>query len=150
MLNKNEINPGGFPEGLEPEDFIKKDIESILRNPLIANVLYLSKDIERWGSGLKRIYKECSSNNVGVEFKREKGGSSVIFYRPKKDLKSSEKTVEKIIHLIRENPNITQKDLVKKTGITRRGVEWNLLKLKQKGLLKRIGPDKGGHWKVVR
>jgi len=39
-----------------------------LRNPLIAETIYKSKDIEKWGSGLKRIYEECKTNNVRVKF----------------------------------------------------------------------------------
>ncbi len=35
------------------------------------------------------------------------------------------------------------------TGLTRRGVEWNPDKLKKSGKIRRIGPDKGGHWEVV-
>jgi len=35
--------------------------------------------------------------------------------------------------------------LIEKTEI---GVKWNIKKLKQKGLLQRIGPAKGGYWKV--
>ena len=46
----NEIwNPGNFPEGYKPLDFVKKDLPSILRNPLIANILFLSEDVEKWG-----------------------------------------------------------------------------------------------------
>ena len=38
-----------------------------------------------------------------------------------------------------------------KTGnLTKKTVEYNLEKLKAKGFIKRIGPAKGGHWKVVR
>ena len=48
------FNPGEFPEGFKPEDFIEGQ-GSIPRNPLIANTLYLSKDIEKWGSGFRRI-----------------------------------------------------------------------------------------------
>jgi ATP-dependent DNA helicase RecG len=51
------------------------------RNPLIANCLYLTKDIEKWGSGLKRIYEECKNSNVKVKFKIKKSGFSVVFYR---------------------------------------------------------------------
>ena len=37
-----------------------------------------------------------------------------------------------------------------KTGnLTKKTVEYNLEKLKMKGFIKRIGPAKGGHWKVV-
>ena len=45
------FNPGEFPEGYKPEDFIDGKEGSMPRNPLIANTLYLSKDIEKWGSG---------------------------------------------------------------------------------------------------
>ncbi|MFH1452403.1 MAG: winged helix-turn-helix transcriptional regulator [Armatimonadota bacterium] len=58
--------------------------------------------------------------------------------------------MEKILALIKANPKITQKEIIDKTGLTRRGVEWNLKKLKNTGILKRIGPDKGGHWKLTR
>jgi ATP-dependent DNA helicase RecG len=62
--------------------------------------------------------------------------------------KTVEKTVEKILSLIILNPRITQQELIDKTNLTRRGVEWNLKKLKAGGRIRRIGPDKGGHWEV--
>lgn len=60
-----------------------------------------------------------------------------------------EKTVEKILSLIKDKPNITIKELQEITGLTSRGVEWNLAKLKQERKIKRIGPDKGGYWEIV-
>ena len=62
---------------------------------------------------------------------------------------TGEKTVEKILVLITANPQITQKELMDQTGLTRRGVEWNLRKLKDERRIKRVGPDKGGHWEVL-
>ena len=80
--NRIEIfNPGEFPEGYKPEDFIEGKEGSMPRNPLIANTLYLSKDIEKWGSGFKRITDECKSANIRVEFKIKKSGFTVVFYR---------------------------------------------------------------------
>ena len=35
-------------------------------------------------------------------------------------------------------------------SMTIKGIEWNINDLKEKGLLKRIGPDKGGNWKVMK
>ncbi|MDE0486278.1 MAG: winged helix-turn-helix transcriptional regulator, partial [Nitrospira sp.] len=60
-----------------------------------------------------------------------------------------EKTREKIMALIAANPSITTAELAKRLGITAKGVEWQIGKLKQKGVLERVGPAKGGHWKVV-
>lgn len=64
--------------------------------------------------------------------------------------KTVEKTVEKILTLIRLNPGVTQNLLEKKSGLTRRGVEWNLKKLKDAKMIRRVGPDKGGHWEIIR
>ena len=75
------FNPGEFPEGYKPEDFIEGKEGSMPRNPLIANTLYLSKDIEKWGSGFKRITDECKATNVKVKFEIKKSGFTVIFYR---------------------------------------------------------------------
>lgn len=75
------FNPGEFPEGYKPEDFIDGKEGSMPRNPLIANTLYLSKDIEKWGSGFRRIAETCTKANVKVKFEIRKNGFMVIFYR---------------------------------------------------------------------
>jgi ATP-dependent DNA helicase RecG len=150
-------NPGDFPEGYTPEDFIKGEEHSIPRNPLIASVLFRTKDVEEWGSGLKRISKACAENGVKVTFKVLKSGFLVTFHRkPAKSFlpstveKTVEKTREKIIALIRHDPKITTAELAKQSGLSVRGVDWNIARFKKQGILKRIGPDKGGHWKVLK
>jgi hypothetical protein len=95
-------NPGPFPEGLTPEDYIKKNLPSNSRNPLIANTLYKSREIEQWGSGLKRIYEMCSKQGVRVEFKIEKDSFTTILYRPKKSI---EKYVKGEMEEITESPS---------------------------------------------
>ena len=58
--------------------------------------------------------------------------------------------MEKILNAIKNNSKITQNELMEVTSLTRRGVEWNLAKLKEKGIIKRIGPAKGGYWEVIK
>ncbi len=65
-------------------------------------------------------------------------------------IETTQKTAQKILALIKENPYITRKELAEKIGITEDGVKYHLSNLKKSGRLKRIGPDKGGYWKVVR
>jgi len=70
----------------------------------------------------------------------------------RKDLNSREKNKnsrEKIMELLRENPKLTTAGLAQEVGISAKGVEKQLANLKREGLLRRIGPDKGGHWEVV-
>lgn len=64
--------------------------------------------------------------------------------------KKTEKTSEKILRLIGENPKVTIAELGRLTGLTTRSVERNLQSLQAQGLVRRVGPDKGGHWEVVR
>jgi len=54
----------------------------------------------------------------------------------------------KIIKLIKRKPYITRKELSKELHITSDGVKYNLNKLKQLNIIERIGPDKGGYWKI--
>jgi len=56
---------------------------------------------------------------------------------------------EKILELLRENPKLTTVGLAQEVGISSKGVEKQLAHLKREGLLRRIGPDKGGYWEVV-
>ena len=63
--------------------------------------------------------------------------------------KTTEKTAEKIIRLMRENPQITNKELAVACGITEDGVYWNTKKLRKNNMIRRVGGDFGGHWEVL-
>ena len=54
-----------------------------------------------------------------------------------------------ILELIAKDPMISAQQLAQIVGISSRKIEVNIAKLKRRGRLKRIGPDKGGHWEVV-
>ena len=164
--NRIEIyNPGSFPEGLSPEDFINSRAASVLRNPLIADALFRTKDIEKWGSGLKRIYDECKGDGVKVEFKNLKTGFVVVFYRKKEtsgpidSIKFGKDTGEtagerlgeterKIVDIMLVDKHATIEKISDALGLNKRTVEKHLAKLKKKGVLIRMGPAKGGYWKV--
>ena len=70
--------------------------------------------------------------------------------REKTREKTGEKTGEKLLNLISAKPTITIQELSNEIGITRKGVEWQINELKQSGYIKRVGPDKGGYWKIVK
>lgn len=147
-------NPGQFPEGYTPNDFIKGTERSILRNPLIAHALYLSKDIERWGSGLKRIYDACTKEGVKVDFQVLKSGFLVVFYRtlegPIRVLKELTENQEIIITEIKKNPRVTTEELGKIVGISSRKIRENIKKLKNEGLIRRVGGRKKGYWEISK
>ena len=62
---------------------------------------------------------------------------------------TTEKTTEKILKTIAKNPYRTQSELAKVCGITEDGIYWNIKKLKEGGIIRRVGPDKGGYWEII-
>ncbi len=65
-------------------------------------------------------------------------------------VKTRVKTKVKNLSVLKATPYITIKELVEIVGISPKGVEWQMAKLKKEGRIKRIGPDKGGHWEVMK
>jgi ATP-dependent DNA helicase RecG len=57
-------------------------------------------------------------------------------------------TSEKIIALLRINPRHSTRTLAAEIGISTKGIEKQLAKLKAEGKIERIGSAKGGHWLV--
>jgi predicted HTH transcriptional regulator len=62
--------------------------------------------------------------------------------------KSVEKTEGKVLRLLAKHRNITIGELAKALNIGTTAVGNNLRKLKNQGKIRRVGPDKGGHWEV--
>ena len=54
--------------------------------------------------------------------------------------------MEKILNAFMNNPRVTQAELAKITGLSRRGIEWNIAKLKEDGKIERIGSNRNGYW----
>ena len=153
---KNQImvnNPGGllpsFPKG-------QFGILSYPRNRLLADLLSRTDFMEKAGTGIKRIRDACSLNKNNVEIKPLETYFFVHIF-PSEDYAkleeatqiASEKTTQKILALMKENPEITRKELAEKIGITEDGIKFNLNQLKKQGKIKRTGPDKGGRWEIL-
>lgn len=85
---------------------------------------------------LKLILQEGESYRI--EFKEEK--------TPQKTVSQLE---QEILSIINNDIKVTRNETAKKLNIGSETVKEYLAKLKEKRLLKRIGPDKGGYWEVI-
>ena len=66
------------------------------------------------------------------------------------DRKGGQKTNETIIALISENPKITTTQMATSLGINRSALSKHLKRLQTEGVIRRVGPDKGGYWEVKK
>jgi ATP-dependent DNA helicase RecG len=56
---------------------------------------------------------------------------------------------QKMIGIIKSNPHVTIEELSGMLGISRTSIKNNVNKLKERGIVERIGSDKGGYWKIT-
>jgi len=110
--------------------------------------------VNKFNRGIARVKNELSENgNPDAVFDYDKIGVFGVtvydaLFDKNDDVETREKTREKIIVIIEKNKNITTKELAEYTGISTKGVEYHLRKLKEDDMLERIGGDKGGYWKI--
>lgn len=160
--------------GILPEDWTIDNLLGKHRsrpyNPDIANVFFRSGEIEAWGRGIERIQAACK--NAGCpepEFQYDGSGLWTIFHfdedyqetNPETTQKTAQKTVQKtvqkltdtqiaLIKFLKENPEITRKELAERIpNITENGIKYNLSRLQSIGILKRVGGRKLGHWVIT-
>ena len=68
----------------------------------------------------------------------------------KAGMKTGMKIVDAILNLVRQEPTISIDRLSQATGKARSSIQEAIEKLKSAGVIRRIGPDKGGHWEIVQ
>ena len=59
-------------------------------------------------------------------------------------------TAKKIYHLLKEDGKYTYDRLSEAVGVTRETVRVSIRSLVEANLIRRIGPDKTGHWEIVK
>jgi len=59
-----------------------------------------------------------------------------------------EKRIQEIFKLIKENPEITQKDIMDKMNVSRKQVQNATRVLAERGRIKHIGSNRSGYWGV--
>lgn len=56
---------------------------------------------------------------------------------------------DRILSLLRQNPSASRREIAATLGTTRSTVRYRLDRLREAGKIERVGPDKGGHWRVL-
>jgi len=130
------------------------------------------KLVENVGSGIKRIRDAMNEYGlrpplirtaetwVSITFRRKKPDEAIESLSrkgigeparpgsPKGSSKGSPITRERIITMVAESPRITSNAIASSLRITKRAVLKQIRKLKDEGLLRRIGSPRAGYWEV--
>ena len=160
-------NPGGLYGTLTVDQLKGDAYQAIARNKLIAEAFYLTGDIEKYGSGFLRIRNDIKEYpTMKMEFSEVASGFLwTVSYKEQKVISDNKRAVgekvgekvgeritdnhQKILHCIEQNPNTSARQMAIDVGISSRKIEDNLKKLKENGILERVGGSKGGFWRVI-
>jgi len=151
-------SPGEYASKYKPEDYIRSNIESEIRNATIAKILYLNKSIEQFGSGFKRIHSLCQDHGIRYAYENNKNGFKFIFYRPQlqSDIQSVtydvtlNATEMAVVTILRQKPDSSREEMASKVNKTVRTVQRALDSLKEKGYIRRTGSKQRPMWEVLK
>ncbi len=160
------VNPGNFPPQLSA-DKIKLPHESYPYNKKIAQVLYMTTFLEKWGSGAKRMIELCHEQNVAEpEWVAENGTIKIVFKRPisggnvggysANEVSTIELTERQrvIYNIIKKDGHVTAKSLAATLAgtlaVSARTIERELSFLKNKGFIRKEGKSNKGVWIVLK
>jgi ATP-dependent DNA helicase RecG len=134
-------------------------------NPLIASVFYRRGIIETWGQGTLKMAIWAAEAGLPKPEILEIPGAVVVRFQRKPTLKTTgeapqktpqktprqtpQKTPDAILELLRGQPGLAFSEIAPLLGKSESAVKRAVRKLRESGRLQRIGPDKGGHWKVI-
>ena len=155
-------NCGRLPENWTLENLMRKHASSPY-NPNIAHVFYLAGFIESWGRGIEKRCSACKKDGVPQpEYTINPGDIMVKFTAPgDRIVKVAERVTDRVtdrvteneravILLLEEDPGYTMQQLAKRLSVSRKSIASRLKKLKEKGVIERVGSDRSGYWKVNR
>ena len=167
-------SPGKLPGQVKPSNIRNTHFS---RNPKIAAFLKAYHYVKEFGEGMERICREQEANGAQapsfrtddsilkitvpkVNEKVNENGGKVTEKLPEKvdvienvtdtSQKTSQKTPQKIIGMIKEDPYISTSKMAEVIGIDRRNIARNIKKLQDQGIVRRVGPDKGGFWEIIK
>ena len=94
------------------------------------------------------LIKEYDSITESAQKERNNYPETAIKTTKKTTKKSTKKTIDVIIEIIKKNPDISVKEIAEIVGLTVDGVQYHIRNLKSHDVIERVGPDKGGYWKI--
>jgi predicted HTH transcriptional regulator len=150
-------NPGTLPSALTIE-LLRLPHGSVPHNPLLAEPLYLTKYIERMGTGTRDMIQRCKAAGLSEPLFNLADGFSLIIHRPKKNGRLGDglgdglgdSAQNRIVNIIMTDRTISISAMSRRLNISTTAIEKTIRRMKIKGVLTRIGPVKGGYWKISK
>ncbi len=134
-------SPGGLPAGIGREEYLNGQI-SVLRNPILGNVFFRLKYIEKFGTGIMRINRSYSNALEKPSYQIFENSIQVVLPVIASDEELSEKD-KKILDIIRDKGTVSRSEIEKLAGTGKDSTIRSLNLLLKKHIIEKTGAGRG-------
>ena len=100
-----------------------------------------------------KVYLKTSRKSAKTREKKTRGKSANTrekkFDFPPEELVVLRLTAQRLISVMKRNPRVTTAELAAELGVTDKGIEWQIVKLRKDKMIRRVGGRKFGSWEVL-
>ena len=149
MFNdKIEItSPGGLPSGLSKDEYLNGQI-SLLRNPILGNLFYRLRYIEKFGTGVLRINNAYDNSILKPEFKVFDNSISIVLpLTISKELLSTEEL--SILNILKNNIKLSRAQISKTIGLSKDKTIRILNSLIEKKMIQKSGVGRNTKYYIL-
>ena len=134
-------SPGGLPAGISEEEYLNGQI-SILRNPIIGNVFFRLKYIEKFGTGIMRINHAYRNALIKPSYQCFSNSIKVILpvIRENYDLNEAEQI---LVNILKGKEKMSRSEIEKAAEMEKSKAVRTLNSLIEKKILKKTGAGRG-------
>ena len=116
---------------------------------IYMNTEYLERFFRNIMLGEKNELKNRYTHIDYEEYIKKVGDNDKSSVQNEENFGVNEKTSVQIVETMKNTPNITLQEIAVKLNRSKRAVEMQVKKLREQGIIKRVGADKNGHWEVI-
>ena len=146
--DKIEISsPGGLPAGISEDEYLNGQI-SLLRNPIIGNVFFRLKYIEKFGTGIMRINYAYKDALIKPDYHIFSNSIQIILPVIKSDYKLNE-TEKKLLNILKINGSMTRNEIEKAAEIDKSKAIRGLNRLIEKKMIQKRDLGRGTKYEIV-
>ena len=159
-----------LPFGWDTEKLVKSH-KSVPFNPSVAGAFFRAGYVESWGRGIRKIYDSCRDYGTPEPKFEVSGYGMTVTLRGLEPATSHEsemngvgekvgekvgenlfvtETQKEILACIEKNPRASQTKIAEQIGIRALNVYRNMIALQENGIIRRVGPAKGGYWEIIK
>lgn len=139
-------SPGGLTDSMSEEDYLESAI-SRLRNPIIGNVFFRLRFIERYGTGVQRIIAAYQSSKRKPTFKVSDTSIEVVLPIFEQNLTGISEDAIKVYELIRRGV-VKTSTLVEVSGYGKTKIMKHIRELLAQGYITRMGSSRSTWYQV--